>query len=179
MAFVGEQTTIKIPLPKLAYIHAKQLAWYFNQVRLSRFLREFTGSEELDSSFFFGIQGIGANRREAESWKVLREIVVPTRSFFGGIIAVQPTTEDVPVLGKDVFARDNVIRKVMWKAIDERKIRQAGATHTLSNVKNFGMLDGRILFRDFGAPGIPELLMQHKESVRRELQRLSLNLHYI
>lgn len=169
LSFIGKHVTVKIPEPDIASIQVDSIAWRFRQVRLSRFLRDLLGSEDEDSSILFGIQGMFANRREAQCWKKLRGIVLPTRALFAGAIATQPTTEDVPLEAEE-------LRAALYRAIGRRDIHREGAVWAFEEAENFGCLGGRILMKDFGDWDTPEFLFAHRDAIRRELEKLAMKL---
>jgi len=69
---------------------------------------------------------------------------------------------------------DDAMWNAMCRAVGLNAIHKAGAEHTFERAANFGSLDGNILLRDFGDGYVPELLLAHRDSVRRELGKLSM-----
>jgi len=95
---------------------------------------------------------------------------VPTHSLFGGVLALQPTTGDLPNDGQ-------------WKAICEAvgdgdirrgsdQIKRSQVNHTVENPDNFGILNDTILFRDFGDKAVIQFLLEHGSLIREALQKL-------
>jgi len=162
---VEEHTTLKIPKPVFfensfgEAIHILSGSWRRSFKKTLRFLK-YDAMIDL-------IENIAASEREGTYSRLLRGIVVPTRSFLGGLVTVQPTTDDVSFGDDDVW-------NAMSHAVGVDAIHESGGGHTFSQIANFGSLDGNILLRDFGDGYVPELLLAHRDSVRRELGKLSM-----
>jgi len=175
IAFIGEQTTIKMasPLPLIRVMRGS-LASLMMRRKIGTILEKLKASEESLGSLLRGMRGVRVNRREAEFSSALRGIVVPTRCHCGGVVAVQPTIRDLPAsLGfQDQWA---VIADVVGSG-DRCKgttmLKQMQANHTVENPDNFGVMDGAILFRDFGDPGVIRLLLEYGPAIRKALAGL-------
>jgi len=164
IAFVDEGSTVKVPRPTLIYKGFQSLTRLLMDSR-PVFWKIVQGNEHCTCSPLFNLQGLFANQREGRHWHELRDIVVPTRSLLGGLLAIQPTTADI------AFSKGEP-----WNAMSERlyeEIFDANGQHTLQNPRNYGMHEGKVRIRDFGGLGIPQLLMKYQETFHAALAQLT------
>ena len=147
IAFVGDERTIKVPS-----------CWYCRAQRFS--------------------EGWYANQLEARFSPQLRGIVVPTRSLCGGLFVVQPTTQDIsfPPNSRIINPIEVAFREAIGDGDRLRGMvvigRTSNASHTFEKPCNFGILDGNLLFRDFGSPGVIALLLRHCDAIQKAFAEL-------
>lgn len=152
LAFVGEQTTIKIP-------HPRNIMNAFNPYAYlpSKKMKGGTGEWEL--------RGITANIREGEDSARFPGVVVPTRTHLSGLLSVQPTTEDLALTPDKV---DLLLRDHLGTSVWERN-----QNHTFTNPDNYGIRNKRVLIRDFGGDGMRDYLEENRSRVIDLLDKMT------
>lgn len=147
MVVVGESTTAKIARsrPRVAIQNAVHSLSRGGLKQLTKELRY--GEEQVASIQHHLRLGQAPNLREARLAKLYPDLVVPTRTLLGGMVALQPTVTTTDRVGiEDPFP------------YFEKVFPGNGARigHTLETPKNFGVHDGKVKFVDAGEFGIEE-----------------------
>ncbi|MEI8230655.1 MAG: hypothetical protein WCG83_06000 [Candidatus Peregrinibacteria bacterium] len=175
IAFVGEQSTVKIASPvSLIRTMRGSLRKLFAGGDISHVLNTLFKDENWAGSLAYSLRGLSANTMEAKYSPLMRNLVAPTHSLFGGVWAVQPTTQDLPD-----FQHGEGQWTVICEAVGNGDVRSgsqliksAHINHTIVNPDNFGILNDTIVFRDFGDKAVIQFLLEHGSLIREALQKL-------
>ena len=169
VAYVGEYTTVKVAAVDVMG-PMKDLIAQWRRGHKDLVWQIIFGEEKnhcIPYTIRTALRGIFANKREGESWSSLREIVLPTRSLFGGVLAVQQTTEDL----RTPFA--TTFWDIVMDHFDECRLMQEGVHHTFTGIGNFGFGLGGVKLRDFGGIGVPDFLRRNHQAMRQLLRGLA------
>lgn len=100
---------------------------------------------------WFLLHGIVANQREARIAKSSRDIVVPVRTLLAGLINVQPSTVGIT-------QNYDQIKSALLDNLDSPGANLPRLGHMLEDTSNFGIYEGKIMFRDGGSYGLERVL---------------------
>lgn len=167
LAFVGKQNTVKVPNISVLGTRVKELLSPNNKMRRLAWEYAFK-PENTAMSIRYDLQGLFANQREGKHWRQLRGIALPTRTHFGGGIAVQPTATDMTCADAK-----HLVFRLFDDEFGDKKIIEYGVEHTLFNPDNYGIYEGSVQLRDFGDLGMPEFLLDHQKQVRTIFRELT------
>ena len=158
IAVVQEEKTVKMPYPDRTW-----RAIFNTMFATSATPLYWDEDAAWETSYVADTRGWRANQNEAAYAKQLAGMVTPTRSLAWGLFAIQDTTADTGLTDEICTAvTDARLGDAVYKAV-----------HTFDQAANYGVLDGKVVFRDFGDPGAPECLLEHQETVRAMLDELT------
>jgi hypothetical protein len=162
-AFVGSRYTAKFarsnPIRFIKYAHSVEKRSGLKGVL--NLWNQFSADQHLSLKNFLA-HGVIANRREHRLANN-GEIVIPTRSLFGGLVNIQPT---VPDSGLD----ERTIHSAFVEQLGP-KVTKLG--HMLEDTNNMGMFEGRVRFVDGGSRGLESLMQTQPQEILQALGSLS------
>ena len=91
---------------------------------------------------------------------------MPTRALFGGLLAIQKTTDRLRTPVQDYW-------DIYMEELDGDIVLEKNVHHTFADLRNFGFDRGEVVLRDFGGIGVPEFLTEYRQDVRRLLMRMT------